>query len=64
MNPLYLIVGVVEEYIEEKNGNKYLVFASTDKNKEILEKYTEIWDKTKSLIKKISDKQVIMMKNT
>ena len=64
MNPLYLIVGVVEEYIEEKNGNKYLVFASTDKNKEVLEKYTEIWDKTKSLIKKISDKQVIMMKNT
>ena len=64
MNPLYLIVGVVEEYIEEKNGNKYLVFASTDKNKEVLEKYKEIWDKTKSLIKKISDKQVIMMKNT
>ena len=64
MNPLYLIVGVVEEYIEEKNGNTYLVFASTDKNKEILERYTEIWDKTKSLIKKISDKQVIIMKNT
>ena len=64
MNPLYLIVGVVEEYIEEKDWNKYLVFASTDKNKEVLEKYTEIWDKTKSLIKKISDKQVIMMKNT
>ena len=64
MNPLYLIVGVVEEYIKEKNGNKYLVFASTDKNKEELEKYKEIWDKTKSLIKKTSDKQVIMMKNT
>ena len=64
MNPLYLIVGVVEEYIEEKNGNTYLVFASTDKNKEVLERYTEIWDKTKSLIKKISDKQVIIMKNT
>ena len=64
MNPLYLIVGVVEEYIEEKNGNTYLVFASTDKNKEVLERYKEIWDKTKSLIKKISDKQVIIMKNT
>ena len=64
MNPLYLIVGVVEEYIEGKNGNTYLVFASTDKNKEVLERYTEIWDKTKSLIKKISDKQVIIMKNT
>ena len=64
MNPLYLIVSVVEEYVEEKNGNTYFFFASTDKNKEVLERYTEICDKTKSLIKKISDKQVIMMKNT
>ena len=64
VNPLYLIIGVVEEYVEEKNGNTYFFFASTDKNKEVLERYTEIWDKTKSLIKKISDKQVIMMKNT
>ena len=40
VNPLYLIVGKADGYIEEKNGNKYLVFASTDKNKEVLEKYT------------------------
>ena len=37
VNSLYLIVGEVDEYIEEKKGNKYLVFASTDKNKEVLE---------------------------
>ena len=42
VNPLYFIVGEVDGYIEEKNGNKYLIFASTDKNKEILEKYTEL----------------------
>ena len=56
VKPLYFIVGEVDGYIEEKNGNKYLVFASTDKNKEVLENYTELWDKIKSLIKKISDK--------
>ena len=41
-NPLYLITGEVDGSIEEKNGNKYLNFASTDKNKEVLEKYTEL----------------------
>ena len=56
MKPLHFIVGEVDGYIEEKNGSKYLVFASTDKNKEVLENYTELWDKIKGLIKKISDK--------
>ena len=36
---------------EEKNGNKYLIFASTDKNKKVLEKYTEHWDGIKSQTK-------------
>ena len=30
VNPLYLIVGEEDRYIEEKHGNKYLSFASTD----------------------------------
>ena len=38
VNPLYFIVGKPNGHIEEKNGNKYLVFDSTDKNKEELEK--------------------------
>ena len=29
---------------------------STDKNKEVLIKYTELWDKIKNLTKKINDK--------
>ena len=33
VNPLYLIIGEVHGYIEESNGNKYLSFASTEKNK-------------------------------
>ena len=54
VHPLYLIVGKADGYIEEKNGNKYLVFASTDKNKEILKKYTELWDEIKNLLKTIN----------
>ena len=42
VNPLYLIIGEVDGYIEEKNGNKYLTLVSTDKNKEVLIKHTEI----------------------
>ena len=40
VNPLYLIIHEVDGYIEENNGNKYLAFASTDKSKKVLEKYT------------------------
>ena len=47
VNPLYLIIAQVDGYIEENNGNKYLTFASTDKSKKVLEKYTKLWDKTK-----------------
>ena len=36
MNPLYLRVDHVNGYIEEKEANKYLVFDSTDENKELL----------------------------
>ena len=35
VNPLYLIIGEVDGYIEEHNGNKYLTFASTYKNKKV-----------------------------
>ena len=44
VNPLYLITGKVDGHIEEKNGSKYLVFDSMDENKEVLKKYTEIWN--------------------
>ena len=43
VNPLYLIIGKADGYIEESNGNKYLIFVSTDKNKEVLTKYTKFW---------------------
>ena len=42
VNPLHFIAGKADGYIQEKNGNKYLVYHSTDKNKEVLEKYTKL----------------------
>ena len=39
VNPLYLIIAHANGYIEEKGVNKYLVFDSTDENKELLKKY-------------------------
>ena len=36
VNLLYLIIGEVDGFIEEKNGNKYLILDSTDKCKEVL----------------------------
>ena len=56
VNSLYLIIGEVDGYIEENNENNYLIFASTDKNKEVLEKYTELWNGIKNLIEKINNK--------
>ena len=44
INLLSIIIGEVDGYIEEKNGNKYLIF--TDKNKEVLEKTTKRLIKT------------------
>ena len=38
VNPLYLIIDHASGYIEEEGVNKYLVFDSTDENKELLKK--------------------------
>ena len=53
VNLLYLIIGKVDGYIEESNGNIYLVFASADKIK-VLTKCTELRDEIKYLIKTIN----------
>ena len=56
VNPLYLIINKVNGYFEEISGNKYIVLVSTDKNKEVLTKYTELWDGIKNSIEKINNK--------
>ena len=54
VNPLYLIIREVDGYIEETNGNKYLSFASTDKSKKSVKKYTKVWDEIKYHIQAIN----------
>ena len=56
VNPLYLLVNHASGYIEEKNGNKYLIFDdSVKENKELLKKYVDFWDEIKSKIQGIND---------
>ena len=55
VNPLHLIIDKGDGS-EEKNGNKRLTLVSTDKNKEVLIKYTQLWDGIKNRIKKINNK--------
>ena len=54
VNPLYLIIGNVDGYIEEINANKYLTFASTDKNNKVLEKYAKLWNEIRYHIQAIN----------
>ena len=61
-NLLYLIIDEVDGYFEEKNGNKYLILDSTDKNKEVLIKYTKLWDGIKNSTKKVNINWVNMKK--
>ena len=42
VNPLYLIVGETDGFIEEKEWSKYLNIALTNSNSEVLKKYAEI----------------------
>ena len=44
VNPLYIRIDHANGYIEEKNGNKYLIFDSVDENKELLKKCNDAWN--------------------
>ena len=44
MNPLYLGITHGSGYIEEINENKYVIFDSTDGNKELLKKYNDVFN--------------------
>ena len=50
VNPLYLLVHKIDDFIEEKRGNKYLNIAFTDSNSELLKKYAEVWSGIKDQI--------------
>ena len=50
---MYLIINKVDGH-GSKYGSKYLVFDSTDENKEVLKKYTELWNGIKNEFKTIN----------
>ena len=59
VNPLHLSITHASGYIkgsfaEEINGNKYLIFDSTDENKEFLKKYHDVFNGIRDEIKTIN----------
>ena len=52
---LCLLLDDVEQYIEENNRIKYLVFASTERNKEAFKNYTKLSKQSKRQIEVIND---------
>ena len=44
VNPLYLIINEMIGHFDEKNENKYLFLDKIDENKEVLNKYKEVWE--------------------
>ena len=63
VNPLYLQVNHASGYIGEKNGNKYLVFDSTDESKDLLKKYTDVWDGIRDEIKAMNSGKKFLVMN-
>ena len=55
VNVLYLFIANASGYIEEKSVNKYLVFHSADENKQLLKKYSDVWNGIKNKIKEVDD---------
>ena len=47
VNALYLTINEMIDHFEEQNKNKYLVLDDVDENKELSNKYEEVWDGSK-----------------
>ena len=57
VNPLYLGITRVNGYIEEKGIDKYLVFDSTDENKELLKNYNNVFNGIRDKIGEINNNE-------
>ena len=51
VNPLYLILGKINEYFEEISGNKKMSPVPTNKSNEIMKRYEELWTKIRGIIR-------------
>ena len=59
LNTLYLVFNNLDAYIEKSGENRYLIFASAEKNKIMLEIDKELWDEIKEQIELITGDKVI-----
>ena len=59
VNPLYLTIDEMIGHFEEKNENKYLVLDEIDENKEVLNKYKEVWEGIEKKIETINSGEKI-----
>ena len=50
---LYLMINRIKGHFEEKDGGKYLIISS--KNGNTIQRYQEVFDRLKEIIKKIND---------
>ena len=57
VNSLYLNITHSNRYIKEKGVNKHLVFDSTDENKEVLNKYNDVFNGIRDKIKEINSNE-------
>ena len=54
VNPLYLIFGKVNAYLEKINENKYLTLVCTNESEYKTKKCEELWIKIRDLIRSIT----------
>ena len=57
VNTLYFSINHANGYIEEINGNKYLIFDFTDGNKELLKRYNDVLNGIMGKIKEVSNNE-------
>ena len=51
-----MLILIANGYIEEKGANKYLIFNSTDENKELLKNYNDVFNGIRDKIGEINNK--------
>ena len=54
VNPLYLMIDKMIGHFEEKSENKCLVLDDVNENKEVSQKYEEVWNGIKKEIETIN----------
>ena len=63
LNPLYLVFNNLEGVYQRSGEGKYLIFSSTEKNRIMLENYTEFFNEIAEQIELMSDDKVKYMKD-